>query len=517
MTKINIRSPFYLSFGEPVVPQPAFDCDIAKGSIFSFSISQRGELVYNELAQGSIVEVTSTAGDFANGKFADVAVNTVRTVTLKIQIPSGFSNTSDGFFFCDVTATQPLYNAGTSCVVNTTPNGSIADQTIAKGGTTTSALDLSTKFTAGSSAITGYRVFNSTPKLISTTTVSKTGGSSQSIQFTSQDICGTAYVHIYAVDALSNSCEAHQQAKLIINGCTENFDCTLANLEGGGVAQDGVITMPSATSTIPATGSVSTNSDGSNPIAGSQPFSTSANSGSSAQDVTLYFKILIPAGYANTGDGSQYIWCGKTFSQQASNTLPAFDCDTANLTGYNISARGAINQGQIQTGTIKSFSPIGFAEVETDTARNITFTITSPNEATVYSNPNADITCVKTVTQPAYTPVCGSNVVYLTAPFQSGTDPLIVGICEDTWRASRSVLSPNTLENLNLGNRICTSAGSQFDGQNFWYGVRSSSINFGAGIGAGVTKVINIDENGIIQNIALWNCDGGGDGDGGIL
>ena len=525
MTKINARSPFYVSFSEPVQDLKTFDCGVAKGNNFSLSVAQDGEVVFSELAFGTIEKISSTAADFTNNKFDTVSVNTARTVTLRIAIPTGFANSSDAFFLCDVDAVQPLFNSGTSCTVNTTLNGSISDQTLTTAGGTSSSLNLSTKFTEGNYPILGYRVFNSTPQFISVSQVSATGGKTQSIQFTAQDNCGEAIVHIYALDQLttfdgSGSCTAHQQAKITVNGCSSNYDCTNTNGKGGGVASDGTITLVTVNTSIPATGSVSVNADGSNPIAGGQPFTAplGANTTGSVRNVSLYFKILIPSGYANTGNGSQYIWCQKTFVQQSqgsgTTTLPAFTYATSNHFGYQITSKGSIIQGEVQKGTIKSYAPITFDQVLTDTARTVNFTITSPNESTVYSNPNTDITEAVTITMPAYTPVCGSFTAYITGPFEGGTDPLIIMDSTKTYSATQSISMNVSFANLTLGVRTCFN-GSAFRGKGFWYGVRSFSAAVGAGQGAGTTTMLYIDEYGIVQSIADWNADEGNGGVGG--
>jgi len=512
MTKINARSPYFLSYAEPTVPSPEFTCDVAKDASFSLTISQRGEISYTELSYGTIALISSSDSDFANGKFPDETVPTSRTVVLKIAIPTGFSNSSDNFLNCSITEQQPAYVSGTTCTANTTLNGTIANQSLVTNGTTTVALDLSTKFTAGSSAITGYRIVNEYESLISVTAVTSTGGSSQSIQFTTQNNCGVGYVQIYAIDALNNSCDVFQQAQITVTGCSTNFTCTDMNLQGGAVAQGGVITMPTGTQLIPATGSVSVNSDGSSPIAGSQPFSTTANSGGAAQSVTLYFKTTIPSGYNNSGD----LWCSKVFTQQAASTLPAFACATANHTDYTISSRGSINKGQVQLGTIKSFSPIGFDEVSADTPQTVTFTITSPNESTVYSNPNVDITCAVTIQQPAYTAACGTNNIYLSTGFADGTGGcLIDSVCLNTFPTTTYCTSTSSFASLTLGDRVCLMGLQSFRGSSLWYGVNSFSGG-NVGLNAGLVKFIKLDSYGLIQSIALLNCDGGCD-QGGIL
>lgn len=535
MSKINARSPFYLSFGEPTVTQPTLDCEKAKGNNFTFSITERGELVYNDLAFGSIVEITSADADFVNGEFADETTVTSRTVVLKISIPTGFLNTSDGFINCEITVDQPAYVAGTTCTINTTLNGTIADTTLTTAGGTSSALDLSTKFTEGSSAILGYRFYNNAPDLVSVTAVSATGGKSQSVQFTALDNCGTGYVHFYALDALtradgSGSCTAHQQAKIIVNGCGTDFACSDLTFSGGSIAQsDGKITRPNSNGTFAATAFVSLSSDGSSPISGvsTLPVSGSSpiipdggNTTSGARTYTLYFKMLIPSGYNNTGDGNQYIWCnGGTFTQQAPSTKPAFVCSDANHHNFLITDRGAVVKGNVSDGwTIKSWTPLSFNTVDADTNQTVTFTLTTPNN-TDYSNPNTDLTtCTQTIKQPVYTPLCVSDhTFYLTYAFSegSGSTPVIVD-CTKTYTATQAVTSAVSFANLKtsgVGARICD-GGSPFIGKNLFYGVRSFSTSVGAGLNAGLTTFLQINNYGIIQRVVGFSCSGGGTGEG---
>ncbi len=529
MSKINARSPFYLSFGEPTVTQPLFNCDIAKGNNFTFSITERGELVYNDLAYGGIEEITSADADFVNGEFADETTVTSRTVVLKISIPTGFSNTSDGFINCSITVDQPAYVAGTTCTVNTTLNGTIADTTLTTAGGTSSALDLSTKFTEGSSAILGYRFFNGYTNLVSVTAVSATGGKNQSVQFTALDNCGTAYVHFYALDALTRedgagSCTAHQQAKIIVNGCGNDFACSDLTFSGGSIAQsNGAITKPFSNGTFATTAFVSLNSDGSSPIAGASPvIPDGGNTTGSTRSYTLYFKMLIPSGYNNTGDGSQYIWCsGGTFIQQSSSTLPTWVCSDANHHNYLITDRGAVVKGDVSTGfVIKSWTPLSFDTVNADTPQTVTFTLTTPanGDGQDHSNPSADLTCPVTITQPVYTPLCVSDhTFYLTYAFieGSGSTPVIVD-CTKTFTATQEVTSAVSFANLKtsgVGARVCD-GGSPFIGRGWFYGVRSFSTSVGAGLNAGLTTFLQIDNYGIIQRVVGFTCSGGGTGEG---
>ena len=104
MSKINARSPFYVSFSTPTAPTVAYDCTVA--NLTGFAVDQEGVVTEPSIERGIFKSFTSTAGDFANGKFATVSTNTSRTISVVIQIPSGFSNSSDETFTCTATATH---------------------------------------------------------------------------------------------------------------------------------------------------------------------------------------------------------------------------------------------------------------------------------------------------------------------------------------------------------------------------------------------------------------------------
>ena len=156
-TKINVRSPFYLSYGEPTVPEPAFTCNVANptknsdGTANMFDVNQQGAITYPNLEFGTIMSIASSDSGFSNDKYATVTADTTRTITLTIAIPTGFSNSSDGTFNCDVTATQPAYQPAVTppagqpaqtCVNGPTTNSSIGTQTLA-AGSGSSTIDLS--------------------------------------------------------------------------------------------------------------------------------------------------------------------------------------------------------------------------------------------------------------------------------------------------------------------------------------------------------------------------------------
>ena len=126
MSKINARSPFYLSYTTPAAPTPEFTCTVANAT--GFEVDQEGVITEPTLAYGSIKSFTSSDSGFSNGKYATVSTATTRTVVFKINIPSGFSNTASATIDCTLTASQPA-----KVTSGATPSCS--------GGPTTNALD----------------------------------------------------------------------------------------------------------------------------------------------------------------------------------------------------------------------------------------------------------------------------------------------------------------------------------------------------------------------------------------
>ena len=148
MSKINARSPFYLTYVTPTKPSPALDC--TKVNLSDYTVDTNGTVSLPNLDYGYIESFTSTASDFANDKFAAVSSQTVRTVVFKIVIPNGFSNSGAGYLLCSKNATQQVGD----CSGGPTANGSIPAQTMTAGGDT-DTVNLASFFNAGSVAIAG--------------------------------------------------------------------------------------------------------------------------------------------------------------------------------------------------------------------------------------------------------------------------------------------------------------------------------------------------------------------------
>lgn len=479
-TKINVRSPFYLNITEPTAVTPLFDCDVA--NIQGLTIDQQGQISTPSLSFGQVDTITSTDSDFSNNKFATESVATDRTLTIRVLIPPGFSNTADGFIDCPKVVTQPAV----SCSDGPTTNGSIPAQSINVGGST-ATINLASYFTQGTLSIAGYNIYNPDRNLVNASV------SGNTLTLSSNTIGGSTTVVVSAFDNGSNTCTASQTISVTISNPTVTFDCTAANLTGGSIAQDGTIVKPN---TFADVGTIRTTSgDASTNIT-----SYSANTSGSARNVTLFFDITAPAGYSNAG---ATVECSKTFSQPAAD--PTFTCDIANLSGQQISSKGSILKGNAQIGTISSFTPIGFDIVTSDTPRDVTFNVTPP--ATGYSNSGgADIPCVKTITQPGELPDCGSNTYFISG---GKSEPKF--FCDEIYNTSKEIKSDATSISNATGSRVCLND-SPFDGRNRYYGVSTTKVDVGSNIS--FFNLWQIDSNGIVQRVETWNCTAGTDGNG---
>jgi hypothetical protein len=476
-TKINVRSPFYINITEPSVPTPTFTCEVAE--VLNLSIDQQGQISTPTLAYGQIDSITSTDSDFSNGKFATVTTATDRTITIRILIPSNFLNASDVYIDCDYLVTQPAYILNTTCTGGPTTNGSIPSQTLDVGGDS-DTINLSSYFTQGSQAIAGYTIYNPS-------TVVNASVNGNTLTLSSNQIGGSTTVHVSAYDNASNSCTATQSISVTVNAPSQDFDCVNSGinaLAGGSIDQDGTITDPNTTA---ASINYISETEG-----GSAITSYSANTTGSDRSVTLWFNLTAPAGYANAGST---INCSHTFTQPADD--PEFICRIANLSGQQISTKGIINPGTAQKGTISDWSPKTFSEVSTDTGRSITFYVTPP--ATGYSNSGgSDIPCVKTITQPAATPTCGTNNFYISA------GSLVPdSFCTAVYQVTTPISSTGNL--YGLGSVVCKN-GTPFDGDDRYYAVATSTVNVGPSYGNFI--IWQIASNGVILSVRESNCKG---------
>jgi hypothetical protein len=389
MTKINIRSPFYLRYDEPALPSVALDCNLI--NLQNMSIDQFGNVTLPDLDYGTIISYTSSDVDFANGKFDTVVSATSRTVTFTISIPVNFSNAGDNTIDCDATFTQPAF----VCTGGVTTSGSIPSQALDTGGDSVE-IDLTSYFTAGTDPIEGYNITNSYSNIVSTSL------SNETLKIFSINRAGTATIFVEAYDSNEATCNATQSISITVSDAI-TYDCNYAFFVGGSISNLGVITNPSVNGTITAIKETS---------GGASITSYPANNTGSAREVTLYFDITVPSGFGYTNAGAT-VECSKTFTQ-SSTTLPQFTCSVAGLTGQAVAVNGTIKIGTANVGTISGFSPLSFPTVTTDTERTVAFNITPP--ASGYANSGgSDISCNVTMTQPApEPPAIGTETWYIS-------------------------------------------------------------------------------------------------------
>lgn len=481
-TKINVRSPFYLNLTEPIAPLPLFQCGTA--GIQNLTIDQQGQISQPTTALGTILSITSTDSDFSNDKFATVSTATDRDLTVRISIPANYSNSADGYIDCERTVEQPaLVTSGSSpsCSGGVTANGSISAVTIDSGGDS-DTVNLSNYFTAGSNPISSYNVYVANQTLLNASV------SGNTLTIFSNAIGGSTNVIVSATDGQSGTCTASQSISVTVSvPGGVSFGCSDAAFSGGGIAQDGTITKPNS---VAAVGTIRATSGG------SAITSHSANSTGSARTVTLFFDLTAPAGYTNSGSTVE---CSRQFEQPAAN--PEFTCSTANLSGQRISTSGIVDYGSAALGSITAhtssnsgFSNGKFEEVSSDTPRTVSFTVTVPGG---YSN-SGTITCPVNINQPPKANQCGSNTFYLATAMTT-----ISGYCNGLWQVSKTVTSTATTITNALGKKICLNNAPMLGG-NFYYAVSTNKTSIGDGTGS--FKMWQIDDEGIVRDVAVWDC-----------
>jgi hypothetical protein len=384
-TKINARSPFYLSYSEPTEPSVELTCALI--NLNNMSVDQFGNVTLPNAVYGNILSYTSTDSDFTDGRFATVSTATSRTISFTISIPPSFSNAGDDTIICSATAIQPIF----TCSGGVTTNGSIPNQSLNTNGDTVT-IDLSSYFTQGVLPILRYNVTNNYPDVFSYIL------DGNDLTIVANRKAGTQNLYVEASDGDSLTCNATQSIQ-ITTTAQESYDCTDAYIVDGSIAQDGTITDPTVNGVIASKSLTS---------GGAHITSVPANTSGSAQNITLYFDITVPTGYSNTG---AEVICSKTFSQPSAS-LPLFDCSVAGLSGQAITQTGTINVGVSRVGFITDFSPLKFDSVTSSTSRTVDYTVTAPS--TGYSNSGDTITCSVTMIQPAPPAVltCGNSFWY---------------------------------------------------------------------------------------------------------
>lgn len=499
-TQINARSPFYIEAEAPTISLGAFTCDVA--SLTNFTVASDGTITEPNALRGTIID-RDTTSFAANTSGSAIS----RSVDYTILIPSEYSNADDGTIVCTQTVDQPTQSASEDSAQNDncpTFSGTIPAQT---GVTSTgTAVTLNTYFSEGSGAtISRYEAVNYGDAAV-TAEFSGTGVN-QTVTFKSSNDCAEATFKIIAHNS-DDACTASSNTFTVSASCTKSLTCSTddatndaINLVGGSIAADGTITRPSYS--IGRFKRIEDSSDT------DVTDGYSSNTTGSARDVTLTFVFDIPDGYTNSGE----IECDKTFSQPpTSAAAPSVACGDDIIRYENIRIA---NTGDIVTGEAKVFvgsteatftvntkgltAGNAFPIVYVDTSRDIGVAITVPSG---YSNAGNTINCTITRTQPALYGVCtgveAQGTYYLTAGVANPN-----GHCGRVYPAKKAVNGT-----INLGQQVCDS-GVAFNGRNLWYGASSSLSNAYAGDVGTSYRVVQIDEFGLIIDMAKANCESG--------
>ena len=479
-TKINVRSPFYLNIVEPTAPAPSFDCTVA--NLQGFSIDNQGIITTPTAAVGQIFTTTSADSDFSNNKFAVETSDTSRTVLFTITIPPGFSNSADLYFICSKTFLQPGTSGSGGCSGGPGLSGTIPSKTLNIGGGSID-VELSGFFTGE----TSYRINKVNHFLINTTLIGSV------VTLSANQIAGT---HILHAEAFDNSypwtCAAIQPISVTVNASGQNWSCTSPinpALQGGSIAQDGTITNPQSNAIIAG---ISLSNGG------SLITSVSANTGSAAQNVTLFFKMTVTAGYDNAG---ATIFCQKVLSQ-AGTTAKTFTCSIASITGQQIGINGGVILGDAKEGTVVTFTQPStpFEPVAIIKSRTIVFQVLIPSGYNG-ANGTATIDCPRTIFQPPTISICGS-LQLLRSIGRDDPDDFCVGsyITGNIIKSTAGSLSGTGV----VGAQICEN-GSAFAGGGKYYSVFTSSVSVGTN--QGDFTIYQIDNQGIVLQVVSKNCD----------
>tara|TARA_R110002167_G_scaffold304076_1_gene508333 strand:- start:3840 stop:5363 length:1524 start_codon:yes stop_codon:yes gene_type:complete len=378
-TKINSRSPFFINYGEPAVPLVELTCTLLNAN--GFAVGVQGNIIMPDVAYGSIISITSTSSDFANGKWAVVTSETSRSMTLRVLVSDGFSNTGD-YIDCPVTTNQVVAD----CINRITLSGAIPDKTIAVFGNSTS-ITLSSHFSISAGTL-AYKFGQNSYADLDLSLVSGV------ITISSKSIAGVFPVVIVAFSSSdSTTCEVVDTFNVTVNNAGA-FDCTTADLRGGDISKTGVLTKPNVVGVITATKETS---------GGSAVTSVAANGTSNPVNKTLFYDITVPTGYSNAG---ATVECSKQYSQESNVTLPTLACSNIDFDDQAILLSGAVIAGTLEDHRFSpskeitdfNFTPKSFAEVASNTDRDVTYTFTVPSG---YSNTGASLSCVYVIEQPA--------------------------------------------------------------------------------------------------------------------
>ena len=487
-TKINVRSPYFLRFTEPVQEYGIFICDTA--NLRNFSVDSNGVINNPNISKGTILDQSVYSFSANNG-----ATSISRSVTYTIAIPSDYTNSSDSTIDCVQTFDQPSQVVGPSCPAFSGPVQNFFNIT----PSLEQLIDVDFYFTAGTESIASYEVSRISGSGSVTAVISGTG-SSTICKIQSSTPCVSAVFQLKAINTSGDCTTVSNSFSFNTSGCS-NFDCNNANIDNttGHIEKNGTVHKSTW-----GLGGLQLNKL----LYGSTDITTSLNVGDnntgSDRNIVLTYRFNIPIGYTNSGTFD----CDVTYLQPATATLRPFGCKEAGITGAFISDRGNIAAPNLALGDLISWTPQSFNEVLFDTPRIVTFTIEPP--ATNFSNSGgANITCDDDLNQPAKQANCGTVTVFISQGYNSVEDICSERAAGRYWQTSNQV-STNAptaaAARYQLGTRMCY-GNTPVIGDGKWYVITTTQTT---GDAAYQFDAIQIDISGIVQNSQIWNCNTGG-------
>lgn len=511
-TKINARSPFFIEATEPTATLGIFDCNTA--NLLDFAVSSAGDVTEPSILKGTIIDRTATS---FNPNTSGSAIP--RSVTYTIQIPAGYSNTSDGTYPCTETVNQPSQTPAEdpgendNCPVF---NGDANDPSNANNipaitNLVSTTVNLATYFTAGADAtISGYSVQNYGDAAISTSI------SGNTLTISTGSACAATTLRVTAFNS-SDACTAVSNEFSVSAACTKTLTCTTTdanndavNLTGGSISATGVISNPSYS--IPNLLRIE-DSNGVTVPYSNNTYTVPANNGASAIPVALTFVFKVTTGYTNSG---AELKCTPPDFSQPTTVAPRvnLECSDVTFDGFTITSQGNVIAGTVSYLGSTSVTPNNITTesgdykydvVASSTSRTISITFRVLN--TNWLNENSSITCTLAVNQPPSENACdfaSGNFVISEQGFSA-----VGSFCDNN--AVYSILIPVN-GTPSVGNTVCY-LGNPFNGGGLYYAFSLAEIQNGAGNIGPSFSAMQIDSSGTILRITTTNCQGDNGGD----
>ena len=297
--------------------------------------------------------------------------------------------------------------------------------------------------------------------------------------------------------------------------------CSTGQLTGGSISGSGSVYYPSVTGGS-ITGFSLTNN-------GSLITSVSANGSSTANTITIWFKVLVGSSYYNAGSS---VWCSKVLTQattttgtttQATTTADPYNyyfvrgCSGTNYASNDMVVRTttaqAFNGGETTGAAVFTIFGSCFYIYDDATAAEHASNAGDLNSQTVYNASNTSCssctgggttTASTTTTTTTTSATAGTNGYYLSVGKSS-----LSAFCGSTSAVTNAVTC-NGSTVANSLNQTVWDNGSAFSGSSLYYVVFNSPYNY-----AGSTSFTwwQIASNGIvISNGTYTSCSSGGTG-----